>query len=203
MAREALGRVQSALGWLGGAGGRFVPFAPLAFVVVLMAAVTPATVAGAEDVYRTDEESMRVERSCFDPIFFWMRDNIEEPSVVLAPDLENTCIPAYSAAANVVSLRGGLILDVLPELERRTDEPINVPQGALDVQAFYSHPTFEEVNWVLRRYDVDYVMVPTKKPRLNEHLGGLPGVIATYSPGQGYALYVVDHRRLDEYLDRR
>ena len=203
MAREALGRVEAALGGLGGIGLWVGRFAPLAFVVVLMAAVTPATVAGAEDVYRTDEESMRVERSCFDPIFFWMRDNIEEPSVVLAPDLENTCIPAYSAAANVVSLRGGLILDVLPELERRTDEPINVPQGALDVQAFYSHPTFEEVNWVLRRYDVDYVMVPTKKPRLNEHLGGLPGVIATYSPGQGYALYVVDHRRLDEYLDRR
>jgi hypothetical protein len=131
-----------------------------------------------------------------------MRDNIEEPSVVLAPDLENTCIPAYSASANVVSLRGGLILDVLPDLEERTDGRVRVPRGALDVRAFFSQPTSAEVNRILRRHEVDYVMVPTKKLRLNERLEQLPGVVATDSPKQGYRLYAVDYRRLDEYLNR-
>ncbi|MCA1688458.1 MAG: DUF6077 domain-containing protein [Actinobacteria bacterium] len=181
---------------------RVARFVPLALVVVLAAVAAPTAVAGADNIYRTDEEVAQVKRSCFDPIFYWMRDNIREPSVVLAPDLENTCIPAYSASANVVSLRGGLILEVLPDLEERTDGRVEVPQGALDVQAFFSHPTFEEVSLILRRYDVDYVVVPTKKPRLNARLRSLPGIITTDSPGQGYALYVVDHRRLDEYLNR-
>jgi hypothetical protein len=182
--------------------GRVARFVPLMLVVALMAAATPPTVAGAEDVYRTDEESARVKRFCFDPVFGWMGTHITEPSVVLAPDLENTCIPAYSASANVVSLRGGLILDVLPELEERTDGRVTVPRGALDVQAFFSRPTPAEVNRILRRHEVDYVMVPTKKLRLNERLEQLPGVVATDNPRQGYRLYVVDHRRLDEYLDR-
>jgi hypothetical protein len=65
-----------------------------------------------------------------------MRDNIEETSVVLAPDLENTCIPAYSAKANVVSLRGGLLLRVLPALQSRAPGRIEVPQGTLDVRNF-------------------------------------------------------------------
>ncbi len=117
---------------------------------------------------------------------------------MLAPDAENTCIPAYSASANVVSLRGGLILDVLPELERRTDGGVSVPRGALDVQTFFSRPTSGEVIRLLRRHEVDYVMVPRGKPRLSKLLERLPGVLATYSPRQGYHLYVVDHRRLDE-----
>ena len=201
MAWEAARRAEAGLGRLGVAR-RTTRFVPLVLVVVLMAVSAPATVAGVRDVYRTDEEAVQVKRSCFDPIFIWMGANITKPSVVLAPDLENTCIPAYSASANVVSLRGGLILDVLPELERRADGRVNVPQGARDVQGFFSHPTFEEVSWILRRYDADYVVVPTKKPRLNARLRSLPGIITTDSPGQGYALYVVDHRRLDEYLNR-
>jgi uncharacterized protein DUF6077 len=190
--------------YLGGFGivGRVARFVPLMLLVVLMAAATPATVAGAEDVYRTDEEATQVKRSCFNPVFSWMGTNITEPSVVLAPDLENTCIPAYSASANVVSLRGGLILDVLPDLEERTDGRVRVPRGALDVRAFFSRPTSGEVIRILRRREVDYVMAPPGKPRLNERLGRLPGITATYNPRQGYRLYVVDHRRLDEYLNR-
>ncbi len=196
MAWEATRRVEAHLSGLGIAR-RALRFLPLVLVVALMAAATPPTVAGAEGVYRTDEEAAQVRRDCFDPIFYWMRDNITEPSVVLAPDLENTCIPAYSASTNVVSLRGGLILDVLPELERRTDGGVSVPQGALDVQTVFSRPASEEVIRVLRRHEVDYVMVPVGKPRLSELLVRLPGVVATYSSKQGYNLYVVDPRRLD------
>jgi hypothetical protein len=201
IAWEVSRRTEAYLGRFG-IVGRFAGFVPLMLLVVLAAAATPATVAGAEDVYRTDEEAEQVKRSCFNPIFSWMGTNITEPSVVLAPDLENTCIPAYSASANVVSLRGGLILDVLPELEERTDGRVRVPRGALDVQTFFSRPTLGEVNQILRRREVDYVMVPAGKRRLNELLGSLPGVAATYNPRQGYRLYVVDHRRLEEYLER-
>jgi hypothetical protein len=200
MAWEATRRVEAFVGRLG-VGRGVARFVPLVVVVAMMTVVAPSAMAGAESVYRPDEEATQVKRSCFDPIFYWMRDNIREPSVVLAPDLENTCIPAYSAQANVVSLRGGLILDVLPELEGRTDDRISVPQGALDVQAFFSRPTFEEVSRILRRYEVDYVVVPTKKSRLNSRLERLPGVVATASPRQAYALYVVDGSKLDKYLD--
>jgi hypothetical protein len=201
MAWEVSRRTEAYLGRLGTVG-RIARFVPLMLLVVLMAAATPATVAGAEEVYRTDEEAAQVERSCFNPIFGWMGTNITEPSVVLAPDLENTCIPAYSASANVVSLRGGLILDVLPDLEERTDGRVRVPRGAVDVKAFFSRPTSGEVNRILRRHEVDYMMVPTVKPRLNRLLRSLPGIMPTNNPEQGYRLYVVDHRKLDEYLNR-
>jgi hypothetical protein len=201
MAWEATMRTEA---YLRGFGivGRAARFVPLVLLAALMVAATPATVAGAASVYRTDEEAAQVERSCFDPIFDWIGTSITEPSVVLAPDLENTCIPAYSASANVVSLRGGLILDVLPDLEERTDGRVRVPQGVRDVRAFFSRPTPGEVNLILRRYEVDYVMVPRGKPRLNDLLGSLPGIMPTNNPKQGYRLYVVDHRMLDEYLSR-
>jgi hypothetical protein len=198
---EATKRTEAYLRRLG-LMGRVVRLVPLMLLVALIAAATPATVAGAEDVYRTDEEDAQVKRTCFNSIYGWMGANITKPSVVLAPDLENTCIPAYSASANVVSLRGGLILDVLPDLEERTDGRVRVPRGALDVQAFFSRPTSEEVNRILQRHEVDYVMVPKGKPRLNELLGNLPGLIPTYNSRQGYALYAVDHQRLGEYLNR-
>jgi hypothetical protein len=201
MAWEATRRTEAYLRRFG-IVGRATRFVPLVLLAVLMVAATPATVAGAASVYRTDEEAAQVERSCFDPIFGWMGINITEPSVVLAPDLENTCIPAYSASANVLSLRGGLILDVLPALEERTDGRVRVPRGAQDVRAFFSRPTSGEVNRILRRHEVDYVMVPTVKPRLNRLLRSLPGIIPTNNPEQGYRLYVVDHRKLDEYLNR-
>ena len=197
MAWEVTRRVEAHLSGLGIVRSA-VRFLPLVLVVALMAAAAPPTVAGAEGVYRTEEENAQVERHCFDPIYGWMRENMTQQSVVLAPDLENTCIPAYSASANVVSLRGGLILDVLPELERRTDGGVSVPRGALGVQTFFSRPTSGEVIRVLRRHEADYVMVPKGKRRLDRLLVRLPGVVDTYSPKQGYHLYVVDHRRLGE-----
>jgi Family of unknown function (DUF6077) len=182
--------------------GRVARFVPLVLLVALTAAAAPASVAGAESMYRTDEETAQVKRSCFDPSLDWTETNITEPSVVLAPDLENTCIPAYSASANVVSLRGGLILDVLPDLEERTDGQVRVPPGARDVRAFFSRPTSGEVNRILRRYEVDYVMVPEGKRRLKKLLGSLPGVVTVYDSKQGYRMYAVDQRRLEEYPDR-
>jgi hypothetical protein len=172
-------------------------YVPLMVVVVLMAAATPPAVAGAEAVYRTDQETAKHPVYVFDPIFYWMRANIEEPSVVLAPDAENTCIPAYSASANVVSLRGAAVLDRLAALERRAPGRIEVPQRALDVRAFFRDSTPEEKAEILRRHEVDYVMLRAHSP-LREYLDGRPGFAVVETPGDWYSLYAVDLQRLGE-----
>jgi hypothetical protein len=168
---------------------------PLVLLSALMWAAAPASVAGAEDVHRS-EEVPQSPRSCFDPIFYWIGANIKEPSsVVLAPDEENTCIPAYSASANVVSLRGGSVLGVRPALERRVPGGIEVPQGAVDVRRFYSGASLEKGVQILRRYEVDYVLVRAGSP-LEGQLGHLPGFAAVDAPRERYNLYAVDHQRL-------
>ncbi len=163
-------------------------------VSMLIVVVAPSASAGAEKVYRASEEA-RV--TCSDPIFRWMHANVKERGVVLAPDAENTCIPAYSASANVVSLRGGTVLGVLPALEERAPGQIEVPQGALDVRRFFSGPSPEEGIQILRRYEVDYVLLYTN-PSLGEQLGHLPGITAIETPGERYSLYAVDHQKPDE-----
>jgi hypothetical protein len=173
-------------------------FLPLVLVAGLVAATYSPALAGARNVYRTGEEARPAGRSCLDPIFPWLGDSLVQPSVVLAPDLENTCIPAYSVAANVVSLRGGSILGVLPQLEKRTGGRVEVPQGVSDVRIFFHAPTEEEMVSILRRHDVDYVMVH-RRSRLDERLANRPFVLAMNSPGQTYALYAVDRAKLDAY----
>jgi len=195
MAREALGRVEAALGGLGGIGLWVGRFAPLALVVAMMMVVFPSAVKGLEAVHRTDKEAKKHPAYVFDPIFYWMRDNIEEPSVVLAPDAENTCIPAYSAAANVVSLRGAAILNRLPELERRVQGRIEVPRRAADVRKFYRDSSPEEKAEILRRYGVDYVMLRSDS-RLNKFLNGRSGFTTVETPGDWYRLYDVDLEKL-------
>jgi uncharacterized protein DUF6077 len=177
---------------------------PLLLVAGLMAAAWPTAAEGARDLYRTGDEAGPVGRSCVDEIFPWLGRAMDGPSVVLAPDLENTCIPAYSADANVVSLRGGSILGVLPELEERTGGRVEVPQGVSDVRTFFNGPTDEEMVEVLRRHDVDYVMVPTtsrfdkfERSKLYGRLRSMPPFIEANTPGGRYALFAVDKRRLD------
>jgi hypothetical protein len=178
-------------------------FLPLVLVAGLVAAAWSPVVAGAKDIYRKSTEPSANERSCLDPIMPWLGSSVRRPSVVLAPDLENTCIPAYSASANVVSLRGGSILGVLPELEKRTGGRVEIPKGVMDVWYFFHRPTDEEIVSILRRHDVDYVMVHKRRSRLDERLATLPFLLATNSPGQTYAFYVVDHAKLAEYPDGR
>lgn len=168
---------------------------PLALVAALMAIAAPTALAGVKASYRAHEVA-RNGASCFDPILPWMRDNIDEPSVVLAPDAVNTCIPVYSARANVVSLRGSLVIGVLPALERHAPGQIEVPQSALDVRKFFSGQlTVQEANRILRSYEVDYLMVPAGYP-LNQPLKRLPGLSAMDVPGEKYNLYSVDRKRL-------
>jgi hypothetical protein len=178
-----------------GESHRVGQFVPLVLICALMVAAAPASVARVRDVYRATEILPTV-GSRFDPIFNWMRDHIKETSVVLAPDWVNTCIPAYSAQANVVSLRGDLLLGVLRALERRAPGQIEVPQGVLDVWRFFYYSTPEQKFRIIERYEVDYVMVPAGSP-LNRTLKSQAGFTALDTPGEGYTLYAVNRSKLD------
>jgi Family of unknown function (DUF6077) len=192
MAWEATRRALAGLNALG-IGRRVMQFLPVVLVGVMAALAAPAALAGAEDI--SDTQDVRIRCSPAEPVFGWIRANVKEPSVVLAPDAENTCIPAYSASANVVSLRGGLILDVLPALERRAPGQIDVPQRVLDVRRFFHGSTQKEE--ILRRYEVDYVLL-YENPSLERQLEKLRGITAIETPGERYSLYAVDTRSLGE-----
>ncbi len=170
------------------------PFLPLALVCALAVAAAPATVGGMKRVM--DSRQVPVAGSFpLDPVFHWMRDNVDEPSVVFAPELENTIIPAYSADANVASLRGNLILRILPAIEERVAGRIEEPKGALDVNRFYSGPALAEGMRILRRYEADYVMLHANTP-LDEQFPNIPGLTPQNVPGERYSLYRVDRQEL-------
>jgi len=171
--------------------GRFLP---LVLVCALTVAAAPVSAVKAMSVYQAVANG-RSPDMCFDPAFHWIRDHVQEASVVLAPDLENTCIPAYSAEANVVSLRGGLLLRVLPALHNRVPGRVEVPQGTLDVRSFFYASTPEEKLRILDRYGADYVMVRADSP-LDETLGSRPGFEVVYTSAGGYDLYAVNRGEL-------
>ncbi|HEX2729741.1 MAG TPA: hypothetical protein VHM16_08295, partial [Rubrobacteraceae bacterium] len=132
-----------------------------------------------------------------DPMFWWIHDNIDEPSVVLATDKANVAIPSFSANANVISFRGQPVLDNLRALERLAGRPIKVRQGSLDVRAFYSGPTVAEAYDILRRNRVDYVMVQAGGA-LDDQMKRRSGFTRLDVPSQRYALFAVNRDRLGE-----
>ena len=177
-----------------GGSRRVGRFLPLVLVCALMVAAAPTAVGKAAAVYQA-VGGMRSPGMCFDPAFRWIGDHVDETSVVLAPDLENTCIPAYSAEANVVSLRGGLLLRVLPALQSRAPGRVEVPRGTLDVRSFFYGSKLEEKLRIIERHDADYVMVRAGSP-LNETLGFRPGFAAVYTSAGGYNLYALNREEL-------
>ena len=188
-ARHA-GRVLARRNWRPG----LAPFLPLALVCVLTVAVSPVAGVAMNKVLATRSVPQAFAYP-LDPAFRWMRDNIDEPAVVLAPDLENTIIPAHSAEANVASLRGNLILNILPALEERVPGEIERPRGALDVNRFFSGPSVPEATSILRRYDADYLFLKANTP-LDEQLLDIPGFTPLDVPGERYSMYSVDRQEL-------
>jgi hypothetical protein len=139
-------------------------FVPLVLLGVVIAVATPASIVALKKVDEAGGPPYGVP-TCFAPVFPWIRDNITKPSVVLAPDSQNnTCLPAYSAEANVVNVRGSQVLAHLPALERRVGRKIKVPSRALDLKAFFRRATPQEMSQILRRYRVDYVLAYEGSP---------------------------------------
>ena len=164
---------------------------PILLVVGLTAAAVPQARQGMESIQAHRVASRESGFYPSDPIFPWFRDEMLSPVVVLAPDIESARIPAYSSEANVVSRRGGLVLRVLPELQKRAPGQIEVPQGSLDVREFFSGTTLQRSVEILRRNNVDYVMV-AKDSQLTGSLERLSGFTPVETPSERYDLYAVD-----------
>jgi hypothetical protein len=191
-----------AAGWLGGLRAtRLVAAAlPLLLLVVLTVAAVPRTTTGLEEVERYRETARNSGIWPADPIYPWFRDEVTSPVVVLASDFYSARIPSYSSEANVISRRGSLVLRVLPKLEKRVPGKIEVPRGALDVREFFNGTDLGTAVEILRRHEVNYVMVRSGS-RLNGTLVDLPGFEPVREPSERYNLYDVDLPTLDRLLD--
>ena len=168
---------------------------PVLLIVLLTVAAVPQARQGMESIQAHKEASRSSGSYPADPIYPWFRDEIDSPVVVLAPDVQSARIPAYSSEANVVSRRGGLVLSVRSKLEKRAPGQIEVPQGSLDVQAFFSGTTVQKSMEILRRNKVDYVMTPKDSP-LRVALDRLPGFEPVDEPSDRYDLYSVNRNKL-------
>ncbi len=171
-----------------------VGLTPAIAMVALILASTPFVADKVQEMYKA-EKTAEEESPRNAPIFPWIQGNITEESVMLAPDEVNVVIPSWSASANVVNYRGGLVLDVLPALEEHSNGQIDVPQSAWDVRAFYSTATLQEGMKILRRNRVDYIIV-YKDSGLDQQIKTLPGFTAVETPGEVFKLYAVDLQRL-------
>ncbi|CAN5886548.1 hypothetical protein BH23ACT11_BH23ACT11_23820 [soil metagenome] len=182
-----------------------VPFLPPAAAIVLVAGAlyyaTPsinthlarnAGSAGSKATMRT---------SCTHPVYRWLDKTITTPSVVLARSNDNTCIPVYSANANLVDVRGGVLITNEAVLERVTGQEIEISRRAVDVRQFATTRTVdEELISILKRYEVDYVLVgkPPLARDIDERIkSGSSGFTRMAPPGKGYAVYEVNLQELE------
>jgi len=192
---EALGYAEARLRGLG-IGRSVTRVLPLALVALLTAAAAPPSVEKAVGLYREFDVARTTDYDP-DPIYPWIRDNMEDPAVLLARDSANNIVPAYTTSLNVVSQRGeGMIRD-RDELEKLAGSHINIPERYLDVHSFFFGPTLDrEAYDILRRYRADYLMVYAGSP-LDERLKTLPGFSPVENaPREKYSLYDVDLEKL-------
>ncbi len=187
--------VWEAIGWAAERVSLLRLVLPPLVVVLLSAAALPWFLDGIKPILEFREGARKSGFYPADPIYPWFRDEITAPKVVLAPDLLGARIPAYSARANVVSRRGSLVLKALPKLEERVPGQIEVPRGAMDIREFYNGTTLGRGAAILRRYEVDLVMVAAGSS-LDAALSRLPGFRPREEPSDRYDVYGVDLRKV-------
>lgn len=191
MAWELLGYVSRRFG-----GARLrgaAPLLTLILVVLLASAAAPHALAGVRTVDSVDETPQE-NASCVDPAFDWMRNTVDSQSIVLAPELENSCVPAYSSLTNVVSYRDQFLGTSSDETD--SSEQSASSSKAQAVKNFFGASTVgSAMIETLQRYKVDYVLLPTGSP-LNVQLTHLPGFTALDNPGGRYRFYAVNRDEL-------
>jgi hypothetical protein len=177
--------------------GRALPFL---VVVALTVVAMPWAKGGIECIQSHKEAAREAGFWPADPIYSWFRSEIASPVVVLANHLQSARIPAYSSEANVISRRGNLVLQVLSDLEQRAPGQINVSRGALDVREFFNGTDLETGVEILRRHEVDYVVIRSDS-RLDKAVEELAGFEPVREPSKRYDVYNVDPPALDRLLD--
>jgi hypothetical protein len=85
-------------------------------------------------------------------------------------------------------------------LEERAPGRIEVPQGSLDVREFFRGTTPERGVEILRRNEVEYVVVEVDS-RLARMLERVPGFERTEEPSERYDVYGVDLRALGRLVE--
>jgi tetratricopeptide (TPR) repeat protein len=169
---------------------------PSVLLVLAVAAVLPLARTGVAAA-RTEGETPQSHTLCSDPVFGWLAEDLDGPSVVLAPDNESSCIPTYAADANVVSVRGLTILNNQEALDRFADEPLREPRRAREVKDFYEASSVDgPMVETLRRHEVDRILVPVDSPLIAQ-FDNLPAFRRLDTPGDRYLMYGVDRGRLE------
>ncbi|HEV8044306.1 MAG TPA: DUF6077 domain-containing protein, partial [Rubrobacter sp.] len=154
------------------------PLLPLVLVCILAIPSVGPALAGLRSTDRRGETA-QAEVSCHDPVFAWMGAEITAPGRVLAPEEEDSCIPAYSSAVETLGSRDGIT--------RRS-------RGELD--HFYNASVVDgEMVRTLVERRIDYVLLRANSP-LTGQLEHLPGFAAMNNPGERYRLYSVDRGEL-------
>jgi tetratricopeptide (TPR) repeat protein len=173
---------------------------PVILPVLLLAAAVVAVLPSVETgvaARQTEGEIPQSHSLCSDPVFGWLSEDLRRPGVVLAPDNESSCIPAYSANADVVSVRGLAILNNREALEGFAEGPVEEPQKAREVKEFYDASSLDEsMVQTLRRHEVDRVLLPTDSP-LVAQLDHLPAFRRLAAPGGRYSMYALDREGLE------
>ncbi len=168
-----------------GPSNRIAHILPLLFVCALVAVFTPMVAA---NVRSADEqgEIAQDKSYCQDPMFPWMNENVTTPTVILAPDAETSCFMGYMPEAYYVNYRSAALSDVASSETYRSVE---------EVESFFDTKALDdEALSILRRYEVNYVLLPASSP-LNQQLERTPEFEMLNSPGHRYRLYEI---KLDE-----
>ena len=161
---------------------------PLALLLILVAAAAPRAVQGVETADGLAEVAQD-RTDCLDPAFARLREVATEKSVVLAPDIENSCIPAHAAYAGVVSLRS---TSLFKDQNTPGGEQAKLPQNVTDAKAFFSGSTLDwQMAAIVHRQKVDYVLLDANDP-VNAQLRHLSGFSQIDTTSQRYRLYGVD-----------
>jgi hypothetical protein len=100
---------------------------------------------------------------------------------------------------NVVSYRSGAWIRDRALLEKKAGGKIEIPRRALDLHAFFFEVDLKTGGYeIMRRYGVDYLMVPADGP-LDGRLETLPGFSPVQdAPREEYSLYAVNLEELGE-----
>ena len=187
---EAMGYLQARMESVRKAG-RLAPFLPLALVVMLAAVASPAAANGIRSAAGTGEEPL-ARTACADPVFLWMQENIKTDTMVMAPDAENSCIPAHATHANVLTYRSTGLLAAQGGAGGTPEGAAQISPVVKNAKKFFkSRAVDEDMLGLLRDNAVAYLLLPASS-QLNTQLPHLPGFSEIDAPGERYRLYGVE-----------
>jgi tetratricopeptide (TPR) repeat protein len=168
---------------------------PLALLVALLAAVSPAALTGARAV-RTTDETAQGQSLCTDPALRWLDGELKETGVVLTPGNESRCLAAQAVHAHVTNLQELAVARDEEAIEQDLGRQIEVSSVTQGADQFYRSPTVDrEMLGFLRRRKVDLVLLPVDSP-LVAQLDHLPGFERLEAPGERYVFFGVSWRDL-------